>query len=130
MKHPLLLGHFDRHDPTGGPRVFKPLDLDVVRRILSETCDRDSDGAPILGTDGVTSAASGRQWLGQLGKEDVYFESGRLVCPWLGIGFNKPSLAFISRLYTELNCQIFEPGDGVFYTPEQLRLIAEDYYRA
>jgi hypothetical protein len=64
-----------------------------------------------------------------VGGEDVQLQEGYLLCPWLGIGFNQKALTLVARLYQQLGCQIYEPGDGVFYTPEQLYAMAEEFGR-
>jgi hypothetical protein len=62
-------------------------------------------------------------------QEFVVLEDGYLTCPWLNGGINNVSVAFIAELYSSLRVQIYEPGDGVYYSPEHLAKIDRDFLR-
>jgi len=105
------------------------LSFGELRSFLLEACDPGADGSGWLAADLEDNATSAPFPIGRIGGEDLLFKNGYLICPWLGVGFNKKSLALVSRLFHELGCRIYEPGDGVFYEPEQLRSLEEEFYR-
>jgi hypothetical protein len=127
MKHPLYVGYFEPNGRPGKLQVSRPLDLGTLYPLLSETCDQQ-EGSPLLSANPISTGDSGSQWVGRIGGEDLYLKNGYLICPWLGAGFNQKSLSLVSRLFSEMGCTIYDPGDGVFYTPEELRLIEKEYY--
>jgi hypothetical protein len=129
MKHPLIVGHFDQQYAPGTLQVTKPLSFGELRTFLLQACDRRSDDTPWLVNDLEEDVTSAPTPICRLGGEDVLLKNGCLICPWLTIGFNKKSLTLISRRYQELGCQIYEPGDGTSYTPEQLLSLEEEFYR-
>jgi hypothetical protein len=128
MNHPLFIGHFD---PEGkkGLSVIRPVDLGLAYRLISEMCDKSSDGTPMIGSPDDPPLAKGRRWVGRLEQEDVVWKDGYLICPWLGHRFNRASINFVVRFSREAGCLIYEPGDGMFYTPEELLRVEGDYYK-
>ena len=122
MKHPLFVGHFDVGVRSYRPRVTKPLELDKVRAILLEHCDKEADGTPIVAELGEQEdlPATAGMWLGRIEQEDVHVKAGYLICPWLSGGVNKRSMEFICQLHSSLGVQIYEPDDARFFSPETL----------
>lgn len=129
MKHPLFVGHFDESVRSLRPKVTKPIDLDRVHAILIAHCDKGPDGSPMIAKVTIDCAVADHEWLGRLGQEDVVAKAGYLICPWLGIGINKASMRFIRDLHSTIEAQIFDPGDGVFYSPDQLAAIEHEFYQ-
>jgi hypothetical protein len=119
MKHPLFVGHFDTTVRSYKPKVTKPITLASARTILAHYCDKTADGAPLL-ADSDESVISEGGWLGRIGREDVHFKAGYLICPWLSGGINNGSLKFIRELQASLGVQIYEPGDARFMSVEAL----------
>lgn len=128
MKHPLLVGHFDTNVRSLRPKVKRALDLDKVLAIFAEHCDKGPDDMPLMATSSPASAET--TWFGRIGSEDVLFKDGYLICPWLGWDFNEAAVKFIAGLHKALNVEIFEPGDGVFFSPEHLRSTKDEFHRA
>jgi hypothetical protein len=128
MNHPLFVGYFDPTVRSSNPKVTASIDLDRVEAILIKHCDRGPDKAPVAAAEDVEITPTCK-WLGRINKEDVLFMNGYLICPWLGCGINKASVAFIEELYSSLGVQILEPGDGAFYSPEQLAEIEREVFR-
>jgi hypothetical protein len=93
MIHDLTIGHLD---PEGIPlrrtTVLKPLELDVVRRLLEELGSTDADGRATLGG----------AWVG--------FESGYVTVPWLGGWRNRAAEEFAIRLQRETGCLVADMG--------------------
>lgn len=130
MKHPLFVGHFDVSVRSYRPRVTKPIDLDKVRAILLDHCDKEADGTPIvaeLGGESELLAAAG-EWLGRIEQEDVHVKAGYLICPWLSGDINNGSVRFICELYASLGVQIYEPDDARYYSPETLAEAEREFY--
>jgi hypothetical protein len=104
MIHDLTIGHLD---PAGVSRrraiVLKPLEREVVHRLLEELGGRDASGHPTLGG----------------GK--VRFEDGYLVVPWLGGSANRISEEFAIRLQRETGCLITDMSHCRVIEPEQLQ---------
>jgi hypothetical protein len=104
MIHDLTIGHLD---PAGVPQrrrtVLKPLEMDVVDRLLNELGGRDVDGHPTLGG------------------ARVRFEGGYIVVPWLGGWTNRISEEFALRMRRETGCLIADLGHRCIIEPEQLQ---------
>jgi len=89
MLHDLTLGHLDPEAVTERRRVvLKPLEMDTVRRLLTELGGTDASGHPTLGG------------------AKVRFEQGYVVIPWLGGSRNRVSEEFALRLHQETGCLI------------------------
>jgi hypothetical protein len=121
MNHPLFVGHFNSMAPGDKLQVREPLSASDLRPILLETCDRRPDGSRWVSADPAADDAAGPTPVGRIGGEDLLLKSGYLICPWLGTGINERSLLLVCRLHAELGCHIYEPGDGRFYSPDELR---------
>jgi len=104
MIHDLTIGHLD---PAGIPErrrtVLKPLEMDVVARLLKELGDTDNEGNPTLGG------------------ARVRFENGYVVLPWLGGWINRISEEFALRMRRETGCLIADLGHRCVIEPEQLQ---------
>ena len=99
MLHDLTLGHLDPEAVLGRQRVvLKPLEMNTVRRLLTELGGTDAAGNPTLGG------------------AKVRFEQGNVVIPWLGGSRNRVSEEFALRLHQETGCVIAEcvKGDDAF----------------
>ena len=103
MIHDLTIGHFD---PAGievrRRTVLKPLDAQVVNRLLKELGSTDTDGNATLGG------------------AKVRFEDGYIVVPWLGGGTNRVSEEFALRIQRETGCLIADMGHRCVIEPELL----------
>jgi hypothetical protein len=104
MIHDLTIGHLD---PAGirerRRTVIKPLERDVVDRLLKELGGTDPEGHPTLGG------------------ARVRFEDGYLVVPWLGGSTNRFSEEFALRMRRETGCLIADLGHRCVIGPEQLQ---------
>ena len=104
MIHDLTIGHLD---PSGIPErrrtILKPLETDVVNRLLEELGGTDAEGHPTLGGG------------------PVRFEDGYLVVPWLGGWANRVSEEFAIRMQRETGCLIADLGHRCVIGPEQLQ---------
>ena len=104
MIHDLTIGHLD---PAGIPErrrtVLKPLEMDVVNRLLKELGGTDTEGNPTLGG------------------ARVRFEDGYVVVPWLGGWTNRISEEFALRMRRETGCLIADLGHRCVIEPEQLQ---------
>ena len=103
MIHDLTIGHLD---PAGievrRRTVLKPLDVQVVNRLLKELGSTDTDGNATLGG------------------AKVRFEDGYIVVPWLGGGTNRVSEEFALRMQRETGCLIADMGHRCVIEPELL----------
>lgn len=89
MLHDLTLGHLDPEAVKGRRRVvLKPLEMEIVRSLLSELGGTDAAGNPTLGG------------------AKVRFEQGYVVVPWLGGSRNRVSEEFALRLHQETGCLV------------------------
>ena len=113
MIHDLTIGHLV---PTGIPErrrtVLKPLERDVVDRLLKELGGTDAEGHPTLGG------------------ARVRFEDGYLIVPWLGGWTNRVSEEFALRMQRETGCLIADLGHRCVIDPEQLQGLDETTARA
>src|SRR5262249_52350570 len=87
--------------------VLKPLERDVVDRLLKELGGTDAEGHPTLGG------------------ARVRFEDGYIVVPWLGGWTNRVSEEFALRMRKETGCLIADMGHRCVIDPEQLRGLDE-----
>jgi hypothetical protein len=69
-------------------------------------------------------------WLGRIGHEDVHFKAGYLICPWLSGEINQASVRFICNLQASLGTQVYEPGDGKFFSAEALAEAQREFYQS
>jgi hypothetical protein len=122
MKHPLFVGHFDVSVRSYRPRVTKPINLEKVRAILLDHCDKEADGTPIVAelAEELDLPEGAGRWLGRIEQEDVHVKGGYLICPWLSGGVNQRSTRFICELHASLGVQIYEPDDATYFSPETL----------
>ena len=82
--------------------MLKPLDMEVVDRLLKELGSNDADGNATLGG------------------AKVRFEDGYVVVPWLGGATNRVSEEFALRLQRETGCLIADMGHRCVIQPELL----------
>ena len=103
MLHDLSLGHLDPDAVTQRRRVVvKPLEMDVVHRLLAELGETDAEGNPTLGG------------------AKVRFEQDYVVVPWLGGGTNRISEEFALRLHKQTGCLIADVSHCWVVPPERL----------
>jgi hypothetical protein len=103
MIHELTIGHFDPSGISQRRRtVLKPLEMDVVARLLDELGGTDAEGHPTLG--------GGR----------VRFEDGYLIVPWLGARANRVAEEFAIRMQRETGCLIADLGHRCLIEPREL----------
>jgi hypothetical protein len=104
MIHELTIGHLDLAGIRERRRTgLKPLEWDVVDRLLRELGGSDAEGRPTLGGARV-------RW-----------EDGYLVVPWLGRWTNRVSEEFALRKHRETRCLIADLGHRCIIVPEQLQ---------
>jgi len=130
MNHPLFVGHFDETVRSFKPKLKKRIDPNLVRNILIKYCDKGSDGEPIVNNTFEDSESRFGQDLGKINHESVVLRDGYLQCPWISSAINSASVTFIADLYLTLGVQIYDPGDGVYFSPEKLAEIERNYYQA
>jgi len=103
MIHDLTIGHLDPGGVAIRRRtVLKPLDAEVVNRLLKELGSTDADGNATLGG------------------AKVRIEDGFVVVPWLGGGTNRVSEEFALRMHRETGCLIADMGHRCVIEPEHL----------
>jgi hypothetical protein len=104
MIHDLTIGHLD---PAGIPlrrkTVLKPLEKDIVDRLLKELGETDPEGHPTLGG------------------ARVRFEDGAVIVPWLGGWTNRSAEEFALRIQRETGCLIADLGHRCLIRPGQLQ---------
>jgi len=105
MIHTLTMGHLD---PAAVSRrqaiVLRPLDMDVVHRLLQELGGTDEQGRPTL--DGVP----------------VEIGAGTVACRWLIGGYcNRVAEEFALRLRQETGCVLADREHSCVIEPEQLQ---------
>ncbi len=90
MIHRLTVGHLDRDaiSREGRTVVIKPLDLEVVRRLLSDLGECNPDG----------------RWT--LDGDDVSVRDGYVSVPWQGGWRNRVAEEFALRLNEQTGCVI------------------------
>jgi hypothetical protein len=120
MIHQLFVAHFDVSIRSFRPKVEKSIALDKVQSILTAYCDKEPDGTLRIAEIVEQPTRTAGAWLGRVGGEDVHLKGGYLVCPWLGAGINQISVKFILHLHETLGVQIYDPGDGRFFSREEL----------
>jgi len=106
MLHNLTIGHLDPAAIVSERRiaVLRPLEIDVVHRLLKELGGIDKDGSPTL----------------ERGK--VEFRDGYLVCPWrIGGWHNRTAEEFALRLQQETGCVLADREHSRIIEPEQLQ---------
>ncbi len=106
MLHNLTIGHLDPAAIVSERRiaVLRPLEIDVVDRLLKELGGIDEDGSPTL----------------ERGK--VEFRDGYLVCPWrIGDWPNRMAEEFALRLQQETGCVLADREHSRIIEPEQLQ---------
>jgi hypothetical protein len=105
MIHILTMGHLD---PTAVGRrqtiVLRPLDTDIVNRLLQELGGRDEQGRPTL--DDVP----------------VEFKDGTVACRWLIGGYcNRVVEEFALRLQKQTGCVLADREHSQVIEPDQLQ---------
>jgi hypothetical protein len=103
MIHKLTMGHFDVEALQNRRLVvIRPLDMNVVTRLLREVGELSDDGA-------------------SLGGHAVEFKDGYVVCPWL-MGPQRVSATeeFTRRLQQETGCVLYDIGRREIVTLEQM----------
>ncbi len=101
MVHRLTIGHLDP-DAVRQRRtvVLRPLDMGIVRRLLSELGGTDAEGRPILSSSRVE------------------LHDGYVVIPWLMPSPLPAAVEFARRLRDETGCLLADMGCAVVVTPE------------
>jgi hypothetical protein len=98
----LTIGHFDIEALKDRRLVvLRPLDMSVVKRLLSEVGQVSENGRATLG---------GRA---------VEVKDGHIVCPWLVPVRNAPTEELAKRLHQETGCVLYDAGRREVVTPEQ-----------
>jgi hypothetical protein len=87
--HNLTAGFFDRNGV-----VSRPMDMEVVRRLLDEVGEVDGSGTPTLGG-----------W-------KVRFEDGCVILPWRGGTRNRVSEEFAIKLQEATGCMLADLEHG------------------
>src|SRR5271166_6273731 len=91
MIHKLTMGHFDIQALKDSKLVvLRPLDMNVVSRLLQEVGQVSEDGRPSLGGHAVE------------------FKDGYLVCPWLMAQRVHATEEFARRLQQETGCELYD----------------------
>ncbi len=104
MIHDLTIGHLDPAAiPLRRKAVLRPLEKDVVDRLLKELGGTDSEGHTTLGG------------------ARVRFEDGVVIVPWLGGSTNRTSEEFALRIQRETGCLVADLGHRCLIGPEQLQ---------
>jgi hypothetical protein len=103
MIHKLSMGHFDV-DALKDRRlvVLRPLDMQVVTRLLQEVGQVSGDGRASLGGHAVE------------------FKDGYLVCPWLMAQRVLATEEFARRLQQETGCVLYDATRREIVTLEQM----------
>ena len=102
MIHTLTIGHFDVEALKDRRLVvLRPLDMNLVTRLLQEIGQ--------VGEDGRTT----------LGGHAVEVMDGYIVCPWLLAQRVRSAEEFAKRLREETGCVIYDEGRRELITPEQ-----------
>src|SRR5262245_52624249 len=103
MIHKLVIGHFDVEAlKERRLAVVRPLDMNVVRRLLQEVGQVDESGRATLG--GHT----------------VEVKDGYIVCPWLMAQRVLATEEFARRLQQETGCLMHAPGRWEVVTLERM----------
>jgi hypothetical protein len=90
------MGHFDPAELAQRLiRVTKPLDMDVVYRLLDELGERRGPGEYMLGG------------------HPVRFRDGYIECIWVAIGYVPNVIEFGRRLHQATGCDVLEVRAGV-----------------
>ena len=109
MTPELTIGHLD---PAGIPQrrttFLRPLETDVVERLLKELGGTAPEGHPTLGG------------------ARVRFGDGSVVMPRLGGGTNRASEEFTLRMQRETGCLTADLGHRCLIEPEQLQGLEGD----
>jgi hypothetical protein len=106
MLHNLTLGHIDPVAIVSERRIAvrRPLEIDVVHRLLKELGGIDKDGRATLE------------------KAKVEFGDGYVVCPWrIGAWHNRTAEEFARRLQQETGCVLADREHSRVIEPEQLQ---------
>ncbi len=96
MLHRLLAGHFDADDVMASrtPNVLRPIDLDIVSRLIQEA-NLEGDGRTF-----------------QIGGDFMEVADDHVNCPWLTPGVNREAVEFMLRLNEETECMFVDLGHG------------------
>jgi len=106
MLHNLTIGHLDPTAIVSERRIAvrRPLEMDIVHRLLKELGGIDNDGGPTL----------------ERGK--IEFRDGYLVCPWrIGGWHNRTAEEFALQLQQETGCVLADREHSRIIEPEQLQ---------
>jgi hypothetical protein len=103
MIHKLTLGHFDVEALKNGRLVvLRPLDRNVVTRLLNEVGHLDESGRATLGGHAIE------------------FKEGYIVCPWLMAQRVQATEEFARRLHQETGCVMYDAGRREIVRLEQM----------
>ncbi len=107
MIHLLTMGHFTPGNPKTAA-VEKPLDMDVVNRLLTELAAEDAAGKPTL--DGAP----------------VKLKGGVAVVAWkAGLHRNRAAEEFALRLQAETGCAIVDREHSQMIDPGRLEGVGD-----
>ena len=102
MLHNLTIGHLETTSVgERGIRVFKPLDVHIVERHLSDLGER-----------------AGADWL--LGGSRVEFRNDCVIVPWMGGRINRLAEEFALRMARDTGCQVIDREQGRLDDVQQL----------
>ncbi len=103
MIHKLTMGHFDVEALKNRRLVvLRPLDMNIVTRLLQEVGQVDEDGRA------------------SLGGHSVEVKEGYVVCPWLMAHRVLATEAFARRLQEETGCVLYDATRREIVTLEQM----------
>jgi hypothetical protein len=103
MLHKLTMGHFDSEALKNRRLVvLRPLDMNVVTRLLREVGQVSENGRASLGGHAVE------------------FKDGYIVCPWLMPEQVLATEEFARRLQQETGCILYDATCREIVTPEEM----------
>jgi hypothetical protein len=98
----LSLGHLGVDPSTDSIVVEKPLDMNVVMRLLRELGQVEGENAT-------------------LGGYRVYFEEGYVRCPWLMDTTVRQTEVFARRLHEETGCAVVDTAHRAWFDPKDFK---------
>ena len=103
MIHQLAMGHFDVEALKNRKLVvLRPLEMNVVRRLLQEVGHMAEDG------------------LASLGGHPVEIKDGYIICPWLMAQRVLATEEFAKRLQQETGCVLYDAARREIVTLEEM----------
>jgi hypothetical protein len=103
MIHKLAMGYFDLEALKNRKLiVLRPLDMNVMRRLLQEVGQVSEDGRA------------------SLGGHPVEFKDGYIVCPWLMAHRVPATEEFARRIQQETGCILYDLGRREIVTVQEM----------